>query len=374
MILTTALYKNLLRPLLFKADPESVHDLAMATAGRVSNSPWLCSRLRSLFSFDHASLAVQAAGINFAHPIGLAAGWDKNGRGIPLWEAIGFGHVEIGSISADFSAGNPKPRLFRVPQDRAIVVNYGLPNDGAERVAHRLENVRSRLKTPLGINIVNTNRGPAAGAESDEQIVADFVQAINRLEPQATYLVLNLSCPNTGEGRAFVSDPNRVRKLMRAVAALHLVKPLFLKVAPFSDPATLDSFIDAVHDYDFVRGFSINLPSGKPACMTAPRQLLNKMPGAVSGWPSEAAANHGISEIYRRIDPRRHIIIASGGVFTAADAWRKIQLGATLVQCLTAVVYEGPAVIGTICEGLAAIAREEGLKRIQDGVGTAKRE
>lgn len=362
------LYSRCFRPLLFRTDPERIHDRAIALAERVSRSDALCAGVRGALSFHDPALNLSVAGIRFQHPLGLAAGFDKNGRGIPLWEAFGFSHVEIGSVSAEFSRGNPKPRLFRAPEERAIVVNYGLPNDGAVRVAKRLRTVHRTV--PLGVNIVNTNHGPGAPPQPDEAIIADYVASVNRLQPHATYLTLNLSCPNTCDGRAFVSETARVKDLLSAVSRAHPNRPVFLKVAPFADLALLDRFLDAVDGYSFISGFSINLPPGKPPGMTTPASLLESMPGAVSGRPCETAANRALADLYKRIDHKKHVLIGSGGVFDAEDAWRKIQLGASLVQCLTALVYEGPTVVRRICEGLARIAAREGLRNIQDAVGS----
>jgi dihydroorotate dehydrogenase (fumarate)/dihydroorotate dehydrogenase len=364
-----SLYGWLARPLLFRCDAEWIHDRAMAAAEWAGGTGWLTRAAAPRLQADTPVLATEVAGMKLPHPVGLAAGFDKNGRGIALWEAFGFSHVEIGSVSAHFSAGNPKPRLFRVPRDRAIVVNYGLPNDGAERVAQRL--AASRHAAPLGLNIVNTNRGPGAAPESDEAIVADYVASVRRLEPVATYLTLNLSCPNTCDGRAFVSDSGRVRLLLDAVGEAAPKKPLFLKVAPFPDTAALEKFLEAVDGYAYVRGFSINLPPGKPPGMSASPEALRRMPGAVSGRPAAAAADRAIAEMYRRIDRRRHAIVGSGGVFSPEDAWRKIELGASMVQLLTALVYEGPAVVRRIVEGLAEMAERRGLRSISEAVGTA---
>ena len=360
-------YKRTVRPLLFRCDPEWIHDRAIAAAEWAGSGQWLRGRIGRSLEADFPILAVEVAGMRLRHPLGLAAGFDKSGRGVPLWEAFGFSHVEIGSVSAHFSAGNPKPRLFRVPQDQAIVVNYGLPNDGADRVANRLAALHPC--TPLGVNIVNTNRGPGAPPETDEAIVADYVASVRKLEPVAAYLVLNLSCPNTCDGRAFVSDSNRVRQLLDAVAAVPPRKPLFLKVAPFGELAALERFLETVDRYEYVRGFSINLPPGKPPGMSPAPEELKRMPGAVSGRPAEAAANRAIREMFLRMDRRRHVIIGSGGVFTAEDAWHKIQLGASMVQLLTAMIYEGPAVVRHICEGLARIAEQHGVRTIQDAIG-----
>jgi dihydroorotate dehydrogenase (fumarate)/dihydroorotate dehydrogenase len=335
-----AVYSSWIRPVLFRADPERMHDRAIAAAESASRLPLACSAIARLLACDDPCLAVDVAGLRFRHPLSLAAGFDKNGRGIPLWNALGFSHAGIGSISSQPSASKPRPRLFRIPPDRAIV---------------------------------NTNHGPAAPPQSDEAIIADYVTSIRRLEPHASYLSLNLSCPNTCDGRAFVSHPGRVRQLPGAVSAARPAKHGFLKVAPFADAASLDRFLEAVDGFDFISGFSINLPPGKPAGMTAPPELLQSMPGAVSGRPAEAAANRAIAELYRRINPRRYAIIGSGGVFTAEDARVKIQLGASLAQLLNALVYQGPAVFRALCEGLARIAAREGLHSIQEAVGAMAR-
>jgi dihydroorotate dehydrogenase (fumarate)/dihydroorotate dehydrogenase len=362
-----SLYKQGIRSLLFRTDAEWMHDRTIAAAELASRSQLLCAAVRRSLEFNDSTLGCDVAGIHFRHPLGLAAGFDKSGRGIPLWEAFGFSHVEIGSVSARFSAGNPRPRLFRVPEDRAIVVNYGLPNDGAERVASRLAQLHPR--TPRGVNIVNTNHGPGAPPESNQAIIADYVASIRHLEPHASYLSLNLSCPNTCDGRAFVSDKTRVKQLLDAVKEAAPRKPLFLKVAPFSDVRDLEAFLEAVDGYTFISGFAINLPPGKPPGMTASPERLRSMPGAVSGRPAEAAANRTIAEVFARIDPHRYRIIGTGGVFTAEDTWLKMRLGASLVQLLTAMIYEGPTVVRRICEDLAHIAAREGLRNLQDAVG-----
>ena len=154
------LYRSLVRPLLFRTDPEWMHDRAIAAAALASRSRWLCSFLSACHDASDERLAINVAGLSFRNPLGLAAGFDKNGRATPLLAALGFGHVEIGSVSAHRSAGNPRPRLFRLPADEAIVVNYGLPNDGAPDVALRIAQVS--LRVPLGVNVVNTNRGAAS--------------------------------------------------------------------------------------------------------------------------------------------------------------------------------------------------------------------
>jgi dihydroorotate dehydrogenase len=294
------LYRSLLRPLLFRADAEKVHGIAIRAAELAGSMPRLCSVFAARLAPRSDRLATQIGGLQLHTPLGLAAGFDKSARAVPFLAALGFGHVEVGSISADPSAGNPRPRLFRIPEDRGIVVHYGLPNDGADAVAQRLAGVRPGV--PL--------------------------------------------CIKSG-----------------------IDKPLFLKVAPFAAAGDVESFLQAVEPARFVTGFSVNLPSGKPEGLVTPQAQVARMPGAVSGRPAAAAADRTIGELYRRMDRARYRIIGSGGVFTGDDAYRKIRLGASLVQLLTALVYEGPAVVASINRRLAQRLEADGFAHVADAVG-----
>jgi len=361
------IYADLLRPMAFRSDAERMHDLAVRVGEIASHVPLFCSALAGHIRRSYPRLECNVAGLTFDNPLGLAAGYDKNGRATPLWAAFGFGHIEIGSVSADPSPGNPRPRLWRIPADRGLIVNYGLPNDGAERVAVRLAGVRTPV--PLGINLVNTNRGTQAAPATDDDVVSDYVRSIRLLEPHASYLVLNLSCPNTADGRSFVSDTCRTRRLFEAVREAAPSKPVFLKVAPFPDACALDSFLELADGFSFVRGFSINLPPGKPVSLKLPANQVGRMPGAVSGTPCTELMDRAAAELFRRIDSKRCCLIGSGGVFDAAGAYRKIRLGASLIQLLTSLVYEGPGIVRRILEDLDQLLANDGFSRVSQAVG-----
>jgi dihydroorotate dehydrogenase (fumarate)/dihydroorotate dehydrogenase len=360
-------YRGLARPVFFRADPEWIHDRSIRFAELAGNSAAVRRVVAGRYTVDDKRLATEVAGLRFRSPIGLAAGFDKSGRAVPLLSTLGFGHVEIGSVSAQPSGGNPRPRLFRLPAERAIVVHYGVPNDGADRVADRLAGVPHQV--PLGINVVNTNRGVDASPDPDDAVIADYVYAVRRLREHADYLCLNLSCPNTHDGPAFFHDRRRLRSLLEYLTEIGVDRPLFLKVAPFSDVRTLDVLLETASEWKCVSGFSVNLPTGKPAGMSTPDAELAALPGAVSGAPAEAAANRAIHGLYRRIDRTRHVVIGSGGVFTAADAYRKIRLGASLVQLLTALIYEGPGVVRAINHELSELLDRDGLGSVKEAVG-----
>jgi len=341
-------------------DAERAHDLTVRAAELASRSRLVCRAVASLDADPR--LAVEVAGLRFPTPLGLAAGFDKSARAVPLLSVLGFGHVEIGSVSADASTGNPRPRLFRLPDERAIAVAYGVPNDGAERVAARLAGRRPPV--PLGINVVSTNRGEASAAEPDDAVIGDYVTTVAQLQDRGDYVCVNLSCPNTRDGRGFFADRARLRALLDRLADAGMRRPLFIKVAPFADAREIDSLLEAADAAPFVAGFSVNLPPG-----TRP-----DVRGAISGPPARAAAERTVAELYARIDRERHVVIGSGGVGAAEDAYRMIGLGASLVQVYTALIYEGPGVVRRITDGLAALVERDGLSNISAAVGQFRRE
>jgi len=363
------LYTTLLRPLMFRFDPETAHFVTVEACRIAGLIPLVPQLSRACLEYSATELETEVAGLRFANPIGLAAGWDKSGRALRMLDHLGFGFVEIGSISARRSAGNPRPRLFRLPQDRSIVVNYGLPNDGAEVVAMRLASHRSRA--PLGVNIVKTNDGFNAPACSDEDILTDYERSVVLMHSHASYITLNLSCPNAKDGQDYFALPGIISKLLERLGSHNIDCPVFLKVTPNPDPAALERLITEAEPFAFVRGFIFNLPQGKPATLhfTTSQTNWNSMPGAVAGRPIERLINHCIRELYCRMPRGRFFIIGAGGVFNAEDAYQKIRLGASLVQIYTALIYEGPAVVKRINRGLSALLKRDGYKHVSEAVG-----
>jgi dihydroorotate dehydrogenase len=357
-------YSRFIRPLAFRLDPETAHHLAIAAGARLG---WAAGAMRAAMCIEDERLATDVAGLHFPTPIGLAAGFDKSGSAIRALAGLGFGSIEIGSVSVDPSIGNPKPRLWRLPADQAIVVHYGLPNDGAEVIANRL--MRIRLPVPLGINLVVTNRGPAAAPLTADQIVGEYVAAAQGMAPRADYLMLNLSCPNTVDGRDFFADAGHLNACLTALGEMKPRLPVFLKVSPLGGIEALERVLAAADGRDFISGFMFNLPPVKPEGMRTPEQVWRELPGAVSGPPAAASADFCIRETFRRMDRKRHVLIGAGGVSSAADAYAKIRLGASLVQLLTALIYQGPGVVRGITKGLAQLLARDGVKNVADVVG-----
>ena len=360
-------YRTFLRPLLFRFDAERIHDRAIRAGRRVGSIATCRKALSAWYGFSDPRLETEVGGLRLANPIGLAAGFDKNGRAVGGLGGLGFGHLEIGSVSADASAGNALPRLWRLPIDRALVVHYGLPNEGAEVIARRLE--RRPRTVPLGVNVVKTNRGITAPPESDDAIIADYVRSVRILRDTGDYLSLNLSCPNTETGCNFFADPTHVARLLEALSDLDLRCPVFLKVSPQGGARALDALLEAVDPFAFVTGFAFNLAPGKPPGLNTPARVLETMPGATSGKPIERQMNEAIGALYRRMDRRRYRIIGIGGVFSAEDAYRKIRLGASMVQLLTGLIYEGPGLVRRIKQGLCRLLERDGVANVSEAVG-----
>lgn len=366
-----SIYKRLIRPWLFRFDAEAMHHGTVEACRWLGWVPGAAMMSRSLLETRDDTLHLNVAGLHFNNPIGLAAGWDKSGRAVRMLDALGFGFAEIGSVSARPSRGNPRPRLFRLPQEEAILVNYGLPNDGAQTVAARLKN--HRPQNPLGINIVKTNDGPDAPACSDDEILNDYERSVTLLHRYASYLSLNLSCPNAAGGQDFFTQPGNISRLLERLQPLGMRCPVFLKIAPRDDPAEHERVLMECEAFACVRGFCFNLPTGKPDTLrfTTPREAFAHLPGAVAGRPVELLINRCLSGFYARMDRQRYILIGAGGVFNAQDAYCKIRAGASLVQLYTAMIYEGPRVTSRICLSLADLLKRDGFANVKEAVGTS---
>jgi len=361
---------HLLRPLLFRLSAERAHTASLWAARMAQRTalPFVASR----HQFEDERLKQHLWGETFPNPLGLAAGADKNARAVPYWEAIGFGFVEIGSVSARPASGNAKPRAFRLPEDRALINRMGLNNDGAEAVAERLEQDRSDRSRPLGINLAKTRDPDFMGDAALEDFQASFRQLVG----QADYVTLNVSCPNTPDGGTF-EDPAALDDLLEVIAgeqkAPGLAVPVLVKLSPpLSDRVLFDTQLEEIlavataHDVD---GFvATNTASDRKGVQASSERLAEIGAGGLSGRPLEARATRLVQYLYRATDGEIPII-GVGGVHDAESAYAKIRAGASLVQLYTALVYEGPGLVRKIKEGLVARIRDDGYASIANAVG-----
>jgi len=361
------IYKKFVRPLLFLKDAEETHE---QTLSLLSWLGFFEAALEALFRVEDSRLEVSLGPLSFANPVGLAAGFDKNGKAIAVWPGFGFGFMEIGAVTAQPQPGQPKPRLFRLPGDQALINRLGFNNEGAEAIAAKLEALRANggpLKIPLGINIGRTK------VVATKDAAADYLFTFEKLFPYGDYFTLNVSSPNTPELRD-LQQRDHLDTLLAAVQTKNRElaarrggkeKPVFVKVAPDMDFAQLDEIIEVAESRQAAGIVATN------ATAFLREKLLTKIdePGGLSGEPIKALSTAFVRHIYIATKGRLPII-GVGGVFTAEDAYDKIKAGASAVQILTGFVYEGPAAVKRINQGLVELMDRDGAKNIRDVVGS----
>jgi dihydroorotate dehydrogenase (fumarate)/dihydroorotate dehydrogenase len=371
----SGLYRWVVRPLLFAADAERVHVATLRAAGALGRSAAGRAALRGLFGHADPRLASQVGGLEFPGPVGLPAGFDKNGVAVQALAALGFGAIDVGSVSARPSSGNPvRPRLHRLPADEGIVVFYGVPNDGAAVVAARLVHARraAPLPAPLGVSLVETNTGRPAAVD---EVIEELVVAARTVLPVADYLALNLNCPNSAGGHSHFDDPAHLGRLLQALGGVEGLGPVFVRVSPPADPAGIDAVLQALDPFAFVKGLSFHDPRHDlRRLLKTPAARLAGLRGSVSAPVALEHTQALVREWYRRIDRSRLALIGVGGITSAEDAYRTIRLGASLVQVYTALVYQGPGVVREIQRGLAQRLARDGFARVADAVGIDNRQ
>jgi dihydroorotate dehydrogenase len=337
---TTHAYERFVRPLLFSVNPETAHHLAL-NALSVASSTSLA--LGALQHFRVPSKARTVFGVTFPNPVGLAAGFDKNGVALPAWAALGFGFAEIGTVTAKPQSGNSRPRIFRYPEQKALINRLGFNNEGADAVATRLRKLRhSGLwpQIPIGINIGKSKITPI------EEAADDYRYSFRLLNEFADYIVLNVSSPNT-PGLRSLQEGGALASLLGAIRNENQKsrKPLVVKIAPDLSPVDLDQIIEVCEANDVAALIATNTTLDHALI---PRSLDQS--GGLSGAPLREKS----TDFVRAISARSRLpVIASGGVFDAQSACEKIEAGASLVQIYTGYVYRGPGLVAEIVNALA---------------------
>ncbi len=341
---------SLLRPMLFLADAESAHNLSLAALKLMPLLPP---------SKPNDILAQQVAGLNFPNPVGLAPGYDKNAEVPAEILRMGFGFTEVGTLTPRRQEGNPKPRLFRLVEDQAVINRMGFNNEGQAEALWRLAHFRrDRYAGPLGVNI---------GANKDsEDRVADYVTGVQAMAPCADYLTVNISSPNTPGLRA-LQDKSALDDLLAAVMAARVdATPIFLKVAPDLEPADIDDIVEI----SMSRGISALIVSNTTITRPSLKSKHSGEAGGLSGAPLRDLAQQRLAD-FRKASGGRMPLIGVGGITTAEDAYVRIRAGASLVQIYSALVYEGPGLARKINKGLVRLLKRDGFRNIADAVGVA---
>ena len=349
------LYRSLLRPLLFRMDPEKAHHLGLAALRAASVAPWM---LRPFFSRPPESLRRELFGLSFPGPVGLAAGFDKNALAVPALARLGFGFLEVGAVSAEARPGNPGPRIFRLPDDGGLINRMGLPNDGAAVISERLAALRRRAQPdlPLFANIAKTS-----DLEGDtDTMAADYVKSLDLVLPHVDGVSVNISCPARPELAAF-GQRDAMRSLLERVkdsverslpARGERPRPaVLLKVSPDIDEGEKEAIDDAA-GLGLLDGLVLtNTTRSRPVSLKAPAAITDEA-GGLSGRPLFSKALSLVAEFSKRAAGELPIV-GVGGISEPEDAERMLEAGADLVEIYTGFVYGGPGLPGRIHRHLA---------------------
>ncbi len=353
-------YLFILKRILFLLDPESVHDRVTAFGVKLGSYNFTRTVSRILFGYSNQSLTQTVVGIEFKNPIGLSAGFDKNALLTDIIPCVGFGFEEIGSVTGEPCKGNPGQRLWRLPKSQSLVVYYGLMNDGSEVISCRMRN--KKFFFPIGISIAKTNCKETCDMEVGVQ---DYVKAYRAFEDIGDYYTINISCPNTHGGQPF-HDVDSLTHLFKSIFSKPKTKPVFLKISPDIPKDTVDGIIGVAKDFG-IDGFVVsNLTKNRDNAKIKDEKIPDV--GGLSGKVVEDLSNDLIEYIYAKTKGS-FVIIGCGGVFSAEDAYKKIRLGASLIQMITGMVYQGPQVVSEINQGLAKLLKQDGYKNISEAIG-----
>jgi dihydroorotate dehydrogenase len=355
---------RLIRALLFLFAPERAHHLGMLGLRLLGLWPALCRWLRArALRGAAADLSVEVAGLRFEHPLALAAGLDKDAEAVDGLFACGFSAVEIGTVTPRPQPGNPRPRLFRLPEHQALINRMGFNNHGSAVAAEHLR-ARSWHPAPLGVNLGKNKDTPL------EQAVDDYVACVDALAPLGDYVVVNASSPNT-PGLRKLQEPEQLTALLSAVKErLERVapgKPLFLKIAPDLTPEAVDEVVDVARACGLSGLIATNTTIARPF-----EHALAKEAGGLSGAPVREAANAVIRRAWQRSGGTLPII-GVGGVFTAQDVYEKLRAGASVVQAYTGFIYEGPGMVRRVVQELGALLARDGFRSVREAVGAEHR-
>jgi dihydroorotate dehydrogenase len=332
-----------IRPLLFKLDAERAHQLTLRLLAMAGGLPPLRLLLKRALSAGAQGPPVEVIGLTFANPVGLAAGYDKDGRAMHGLACLGFGHLELGTVTPQPQAGNPRPRIFRLPEDEALINRMGFPNRGVEQLVGRLE------RRPQGVVIgVNIGKGASTPLEA---AAADYLLLLRALCPYVDYLAVNVSSPNT-PGLRELQDQTQLRGLLRALDTARAElggrrTPILVKLAPdLSDPQ-LAGAVQVIGESGMDGIIASNTTTARPALRSPHRNQS----GGLSGAPLREQALHSIRRICE-LSAGRLPVIATGGILSAGDAQAALQAGASLVQLYTGLVYRGPGLVREILDAI----------------------
>ena len=362
-----------IRPLIFLMEPEQAHYSLKRMGVFLGSNPitkWLTALL---MDYNHKSLAITVDGIDYRNPVGLSAGFDKDGELTKIYPSIGFGLAELGSFTGEICPGNPGKRLFRMIKSKAIVVWYGLNNEGAETISKRLAKEDfGRLR--VGINAANSNLTPEFDLEMS---INDYLKTMKLFKDIGDYYDVNISCPNTQDGEPFVDKKNLDALLTRINEEIRPIsdKPIYVKLAADMTLDEINTIVDGCVEHGMDGVVCTNLAKPQYNSEHRPEEYptvdgrLPKGKGAMSGLPLQRISTNVIRHVYRRTRGKL-TIIGVGGIFTAKDAYEKITSGASLLHMITTMIFDGPQNINEINRGLVKLLKKDGFETMAEAVGS----
>lgn len=359
-------YRSLVRRLLFSLPPETAHELALHSLSLL-RPKFINDLVANRYSFS--SLPVNRFGISFPNPVGLAAGFDKDGIALTALAALGFGFIEAGTVTFHAQPGNPRPRLFRLPEDKALINRAGFNNSGAAAFAKHVQ--RDRPHCVLGVSIGKSKITPL------EQATEDYLASFETVYDVADYIAVNVSSPNTPQLRQLQQSENLsalLSALQERSRALQQIQqrprpmPLLVKLSPDLTSEDLELIVDVVARLEIDGIIATNTTITRDHLLTDRVRVAALGEGGLSGAPLRAKSTQMVADLYR-LTKGKIPIVGVGGIFTAEDAWEKISAGASLVQLYTGFIYRGPGIAREINEGLARLLEQKGFSNLDAAVG-----
>lgn len=368
----SGLYKWPIKPILFANSPDAAHEGMVRMGWFTQKLPLLNRLMRASFThINHAVLSQKVFGIEFENPVGLSAGLDKNAELIPTMHAVGFGFATVGSITARAAEGNPRPWFYRLPKSQSLVVNAGLANHGAAVIERRIASYRSDLfdHFPLVASVAKTNSPETC---TDEEGVADYVAGFKTLQhnPHVAMFEVNISCPNTYGGEPF-TRPEPLEDLLGKLDELDLLQPITIKMPINLKWAEFNALLKIITKHRVAAVTIGNLQKNRKA-VELKDELPDTVPGNLSGKPTYDMCNELITKTYAAYGDKL-TIIGVGGIFNAEDAYEKIKRGATLVEMVTGVIFNGPQIVGQINHDLAKLLELDGYANVSEAIGVNTR-
>ena len=358
-------YKNVIRPILFKLEPEFVHNIAIKFLKLVSEIKPVFFLIKKYCLVDSKILESEIGNLKFSNPVGLAAGFDKNITAPLAYSMLGFGFAELGSITYESQSGNPRPRLWRIPKDKGLIVYYGLSNCGVKKALQKIKKIKKRF-IPYGVSIAPTTRVGESG------MLGDYLKSFSEVYELADYVTLNVSCPNVVACSIFIQI-DFIKNLLKAINESRKdkkeFKDIFIKISPDMDYEYLDKIVDLCLEYSITGIVATNLIKNR-SNLSGSESEKEKLehPGGVSGKLLQNKSTQIISRIYNRSEGKLKII-GVGGIFTGQDAYDKIKAGASALQMITGFIYEGPLAVRRINLEVLDLMKKDGFKSLKEVVG-----